>query len=136
MRLNWSIAPALLALILAPLPQAGRAGAIEVPSGQPVEFFEVIWEAEGDLNTYRFRYIAPQIARDGGSIGFEQAEIDIKHLCESTALPALRVQNRAVDKIVISISDRQVEFGKVAPEATQFFEVYSPDGANCIWEGF
>lgn len=109
---------------------------MQVPSGQPVTFHEVIWEAEGDLNIYRFRYIAPEISRDGGRISFAQAEIDIKHLCESSALPALMAQKRPVDKIIISLSDQEVEFGKPAPEATQFFEVYSPDGAACIWEGF
>ena len=109
---------------------------IEVPSGQPVTFQDVIWEAEGDENTYRFRYIAPGIARDGGSVDFEQAEKDIKFLCEHSALSALRKQDRAVDRIVITLSDRPVEFGQPAPEATQYFEVYTPDGDTCIWEGF
>ena len=88
------------------------------------------------MNIYRFRYIAPEIARDGGKVSFDQAEADIKHLCETSALPALVAQGRQADKIVISISDQQVEFGKPAPEITQFFEVYSTDGAACIWEGF
>lgn len=123
-----------LAVLIAPLP--AWAVELQVPSGQPVEFFEVIWEAEGDINTYRFRYIAPEIARESGKISFEQAEADIKHLCESSALPALIEQGRSVDKIVVSISDQEVAFGKSAPDVTQFFEVYSPDGATCIWEGF
>lgn len=124
------------ALITALCPMAAGAAPINVPSGQPVEFHEVMWEAEGDLNIYRFRYITPQIARNDGRINFEQAEADIKHLCESSALPALIAQERAVDKIIISISDRKVTFGTPAPEATQFFEVYSPDGTACKWEGF
>ena len=133
MRLIWKIA---LALITPLCPLSAGAEAIEVPSGQPVEFHEVIWEAEGDLNIYRFRYVTPQIARDGGRINFEQAEADIKYLCESSALPVLIAQERPADKIIISISDRKVTFGKPAPEATQFFEVYSPDGTACKWEGF
>ena len=115
---------------------AAYAEEIPVPSGQPVTFLDVIWEEEGNVNTYRFRYIAPEIAREGGSVGFEQTEQDLKHLCETSALPALIEQGRAVDKIVISISDRVVEFGRPDPEATQFFEVYSPDDTTCIWEGF
>jgi len=125
-----------LALALACLASVATAATLEVPSGQPVEFFEVIWEAEGDMNIYRFRYIAPEIARDGGKISFDQAEADIKHLCESSALPALLAQEREVDKIIVSISDREVTFGKAAPDATQYFEVYTTDGAACIWEGF
>lgn len=133
MRLIWTNS---LALIAALCPMMAGAAPISVPSGQPVEFHEVIWEEEGDLNIYRFRYIAPQIARDNGRIDFEQAETDIKHLCESSALPVLIAQKRVADKIIISISDRKVTFGVPAPEATQFFEVYSPDGAACKWEGF
>ncbi len=133
MRLIWN---STLAMIAALCPMMAGAAPISVPSGQPVEFYEVIWEEEGDLNIYRFRYIAPQIARDQGRINFEQAEADIKHLCESSALPGLINQNRVADKIIISISDRKVTFGKPAPEATQFFEVYTPDGATCKWEGF
>lgn len=133
MRRVW---PSLLILAFAGPAQSGLAAPVEVPSGQPIEFFEVIWEAEGDLNIYRFRYIAPDIARKGGKISFGQAEIDIKHLCESSALPALIAQKRLFDKIIISLSDQEVEFGKAAPDATQFFEVYTSDGTACIWEGF
>lgn len=137
MKRIWTYAQkSVTALILALSPTVAGAASIDVPSGQPVEFHEVIWEAEGDLNIYRFRYITPQIARSGGRINFEQAEADIKHLCESSALPVLIAQERPVDKIIISISDRKVTFGTPAPEATQFFEVYSPDGTTCKWEGF
>ena len=133
MRFIWS---SIMSLAFASLAHAQDAVPIEVPSGQQIEFYEVIWEAEGDLNTYRFRYIAPEITRDGGDISFDQAETDIKFLCETSALPALIEQGRPVDKVIISLSDREVEFGKAAPEATQFFEVYSPEGTACIWEGF
>lgn len=126
----------VLAVLVAISPLPALAEPIPVPSGQPIEFFEVIWEAEGDLNIYRFRYIAPEIARNGGRIDFDLAEVDIKHLCETSALPALIEQGRSADKIIVSISDRQVEFGTTAPDATQFFEVYAPDDSACIWEGF
>ncbi|WP_457648169.1 DUF6497 family protein [Profundibacter sp.] len=112
------------------------AATIDVPSGQPITFQDVIWEAEGDENTYRFRYIAPEIARDGGSVDFEQAEGDLRYLCEHSALPALTKQERPVDRIVITLSDRPVDFGKADPDATQFVDSYTPQGNNCIWEGF
>lgn len=123
----------LIALI-GPLPT--WAEAVSVPSGQHVEFFEVLWEVDGDDDVYRFRYIAPDIAREGGKISFDQAELDIKHLCESSALPALVAQGRTADRIVVSLSDQEVEFGKAAPDVTQFFEVYSPEGTTCVWESF
>ncbi len=124
----------LCAILVAPSVQAQAL--IKVPSGQPVTFQDVIWEVEGDKNIYRFRYIAPKIARDGGDIGFDQAEIDLRYLCEHSALAVLTEQNRDVDRIIVSLSDRAVEFGKTDPKATQFFDSYTPDGAACIWEGF
>lgn len=124
----------LCAMLAAPSVQAQAL--IDVPSGQPVTFQDVIWEVEGEENIYRFRYIAPKIARDGGEIGFDQAEIDLRYLCEHSALVVLIKQNRDVDRIIISLSDRAIEFGKTDPEATQFFDSYTADGATCIWEGF
>ena len=63
----------VLALLVMISPLFASVEPILVPSGQHVEFFEVIWEAEGDLNTYRFRYIAPEISRNGGHISFEES---------------------------------------------------------------
>jgi len=107
-----------------------------VPSGQPVTFHEVIWEQEGDKNTYRFRYIAPEIARNGGSIKFDQVELDLHYLCEKSALVELQTQGRKVDTIIVSLSDVAVEFGKTDPKVTQYIDAYTADGIRCIWEGF
>jgi len=125
-----------LSILVACLPQILSAAPIAVPSGQPVTFQDVIWEEEGEVNIYRFRYIAPEIARDGGTVGFEQAEQDLHYLCETSALPVLIEQKRAVNQIVITLSDRIVEFGKLSPDATQFIDAYRPEGTSCIWEGF
>ena len=50
------------ALILA----ATSALAVDVPSGQPVDLQEVLVDQMGDETWLRFRFIAPQIARNGG----------------------------------------------------------------------
>lgn len=118
------------------VPMAGFADPIPVPSGQSVEFHDVIWEQGEGKNIYRFRYIAPEIARDGGSVDFAKAEPDLQALCESSAIPALQEQGRVADRIIISLSDIPVEFGKPTPEATQFIDAFSPDNDICIWEGF
>jgi len=117
-------------------PLVGIAAEIPVPSGQPVTFHEVIWEQEGDKNTYRFRYIAPEIARNGGSIKFDQVELDLHYLCEKSALVELQTQGRKVDTIIVSLSDVAVEFGKTDPKVTQYIDAYTADGIRCIWEGF
>ena len=123
--------PLLAALILTATP----ALAIEVPSGQPVELHEVLVDDLGSEIWLRFRFIAPQIAREGGSVNYAKAEPDMAHLCENLALPY--IQDYALDgqMIVISLSDRETEFGQPDPAATQFFEAYRPVDNSCIWEG-
>lgn len=130
----------LLALMAAPLPAAASAQGtdpISVPSGQPVSLIETIIGQPGPGGlTARFRFLAPEIARDSGSVSFAEAEPDMLYLCESYALPRLAVPGPQVSQIIISLSDRVLPFGQTAPEATQFFEAYRPEDGHCIWEGF
>ncbi|MGC9368276.1 MAG: DUF6497 family protein [Paracoccaceae bacterium] len=131
----------LLALVAAPLPAAASAEAAEdliaVPSGQPVSLIESLIGQPGPVGlTARFRFLAPQIARGTGTVTFAEAEPDMLHLCENYALPRLAVPGPEVSQVIISLSDRVVPFGQAAPEATQFFEAYRPEGDRCIWEGF
>ncbi len=132
--------PRLLALVLGlALPASAAAGdePIPVPSGQTVTFIEMIHDSPGPEGlTYRFRFLAPAIAREGGTISDDQAFEDMAVLCEAFALPRLATTGPQPSQIVISLSDRPVAFAEPDPEATQYFEAYRPDGALCIWEGF
>lgn len=111
--------------------------AIMVPSGQEVRLIEVVQAAPGPGGlTVRFRFLAPAIARDGGSIGPEAAQADMAHLCEAYVMPRLANIGPAVAEVVISLADRAVAFGAADPEATQFFEAYRVEGGACIWEPF
>nr|WP_246531594.1 MULTISPECIES: DUF6497 family protein [Pseudohalocynthiibacter] len=110
---------------------------IPAPSGQPITFYEIIWGQRGPSGmAVRFRFLAPEIAREGGRIEFAQAEEDMKFLCESYALPRIAENGPKPTQIIISLSDRIVEFGSADPAATQFFEAYRPEDTTCIWEGF
>lgn len=120
-----------LILTLAPL----QALALEVPSGQKVALQEVLVEDIGGETWVRFRFLAPDIARKGGGVSYEQAAPDMAHLCAELALPYLREYALEGQMIVISLADRATQFGVPDPEATQFFEAYRPDGEACIWEG-
>lgn len=118
---------------------AGRAGdPVAVPSGQRVELYEVIWNDPGESGmAVRFRFIAPQIARDGGTIAPEVALADMDHLCRAHALPEVdRIADPRPDEIIISLSDMPVPFGTTMPEATQFIEVYLIEDGTCVYEGF
>ena len=107
-----------------------------VPSGQNVTLTEVLLdEGPGEL-WVRFRFVAPDITRDSGSISYDQAAPDMDHLCDALALPYLVSNAITPARVVISLMDRPVSFGAQDPAATQFFETYRPEDARCIWEEF
>ncbi|MFD3190582.1 DUF6497 family protein [Sedimentitalea sp. HM32M-2] len=110
--------------------------AITVPSGQPVELNEVLVDDRPGEVWIRFRFVAPQIARQSGSVDYGQAAADMDHLCRNLVLPYLAEYALSPSRVVISLSDRDVPFGLAAPEATQFFEAYRLEDADCIWEEF
>jgi len=108
---------------------------IPVPSGQPVMLQDVIWNEPGpDGLAVRFRFVAPQIARDSGTIPYEAAAEDILHLCQTYALPRLTQFGPQPTQIIVSMSDQPLPFGESAPEVTQFFEAFTHQDGVCIWE--
>ncbi|MFN4156188.1 MAG: DUF6497 family protein [Paracoccaceae bacterium] len=116
---------------------AGDETLIAVPSGQPLVLQDVIWNVPGPEGlAVRFRFVAPQIARDTGSVPYEVAAEDIAHLCQTYALPRLTEFGPQPTQVIISLSDRPVPFGETAPEATQFFESFTHKDGICIWEIF
>lgn len=127
----------LTCAFLAVAPLVATAEAVAVPSGQPVEFLDVVQGAPGPSGlTARFRFVAPDINRDFGQPDFEQVSADMAFLCESYAIPRLSNMGPEVQQIIITLMDRPVAFGEANPDATQFFEAYRPENALCIWEGF
>lgn len=131
MRGAWAVA------LLTVSPAFGQE-LVPVPSGQPVTLQDVVLNAPGAAGlTARFRFVAPQIARFGGTIDFETAAADMDHLCATYALPRIdTITGPRPAEVVISLSDRPVEFGVITPEATQFFEAYSIQDGTCVWEAF
>ncbi|WP_241741145.1 DUF6497 family protein [Paragemmobacter straminiformis] len=134
-----SLLPAALCAGLAagqegPQVVAGGGVAVKVPSGQPVTLQDVIWNVAGpDGMVTRFRFLAPDIA---GAVDFDTAETDMIWLCENFALPRLSEFGPQPEAVVISLSDRALDFGDSAPEAVQFFESYRVEGGKCEWEMF
>lgn len=116
-----------------------RAEGIEVavPSGQSVTYVEMLGDTKGPAGlTYRFRFVAPAIARDGGTIDAETALVDMQALCDTFALPRIAKNGPQPQEIIISLSDRAVAFGEADPEVTQFFESFRPADGICEVEGF
>lgn len=120
------------------LPGAALAAdAVPVPSGQPVTFVESVWGEPGPAGlTARFRFVAPELAREGEGVDFARIEPDLQHLCESFVLPRLSPTGPQVAQVIVSLSDRPIEFGQSDPSITQVFEAFRPENGTCIWEAF
>ena len=120
-----------------PVIELGDGVAISVPSGQEIILLDVIWNEPGPNGLVtRFRFLAPAIAKDSGTISFDLAIADMAHLCQDFALPKVTGSVMAPTQIIISLSDRAVAFGASDPDATQFFEAYRLENGACIWEVF
>ncbi len=109
--------------------------AIAVPSGQTVTLLDVITNIPGpDGLATRFRFLAPQIARDAGLVDAETAAADMDFLCENFALAKIAEMGPQPAQIIISMSDTDVPFGEARPDATQFFNSYSIEDGSCVWD--
>jgi hypothetical protein len=123
--------------VCALLGSAGAASAFEVPSGQTVELQDVLLDESPGTLWVRFRFIAPAIGPQAADqVPVDTVFDDMAHLCTTLAVPYLSQEGIDADRIAISMSDRAVAFGAPAPDATQMFEIYRPDGADCIWEEY
>ncbi|WP_120981163.1 DUF6497 family protein [Ruegeria conchae] len=108
---------------------------LPVPSGQPVELSNVLLDTNPGELWVRFRFIAPNIGATVGRITYDVAVIDMEHLCQTLAVPYVAQHDLDPARVVISFSDRPLEFGTSEPDATQFFEAYRLEQSQCIWEG-
>lgn len=127
----------MLSTCLILLVKPGVAEPVAVPSGQIVDLMERLEDADGPSGlTWRYRFVAPDIARETGSISLDTALGDIDALCASVAAPEATLSDRPPVQVVISLMDRPIRFGQPAPEATQYIEAYRIVDGACEWEGF
>ncbi len=130
-RLGWAVGAALA--LSGGVAQAQSV--VAVPSGGSVSAIGVIWETQPDGSLWaRFRFLAPQIARDGGTVSYAAAAADMAHLCEVVALPAVAADGRAPGLIIVSLADRDIAFGTLDTSVTQFFEAFRNDAGQCVPE--
>lgn len=125
------------AILFLALATPALAEPVIVPSGQAVTLYDVITDVPGPAgDTHRYRFLAPGISGGDGAVSMEETMSDMDHLCATVAIPRIRAAGARPAQIIISLSDREVEFGQPNPEITQFFEAYAIQGTDCIWEGF
>ncbi|WP_375261091.1 DUF6497 family protein [Palleronia sp.] len=106
---------------------------IPLPSGLQVEFLDIVADDPGLGYAYRFRFVAAAL---DASRSYSTTEADLAHLCRSYALPRVVNADPPAASIVIALADRVLPFGSTDPEAVQFFEAYTPLGADCVWQAF
>ncbi|WP_276606302.1 DUF6497 family protein [Pacificoceanicola onchidii] len=107
---------------------------LDVPSGLKVSFHDMLWDEPGSGLTYRFRFLAPDIAAE--ETDYQSVAADMDKLCNDYAIPRLAQTGPQPSRIVITLMSEPVEFGVMTPEVTQFFESYSVEDTLCIWEAF
>ncbi|WP_293574793.1 DUF6497 family protein [Phaeobacter sp.] len=148
----FALATALsVALIGSPSRAAsdGAAKGFTLQSGLSVSLHEVLLDERAGAQWARFRFLAPDIAQDpdadqdpdteegsAAALSYEDITADFDHLCASLVLAYLKQRQLQPAKVILSLSDRVVPFGKADPTATQYFESYRPEGDSCVWEAF
>lgn len=117
------------------LPFSAHAGDIDVPSGQDISRHEILVEPHQDVHEtwLVLRYLAPQIARDGGSLSYADAAADLDFLCAEVGLKAAQDMGN-IDQIVVTLMDQPLARGEANPDVTQFNSAYRVVEGACIWE--
>ena len=133
--LVFAVVVASLALAPRATPQTLPEGPIEVPSGQLVTLQEAFYEEQEDGALWlRLRFVAPRIGTGPGELGFDVVEWDMAHLCETLGIPLAVEVDAAL--IVVSFAAAPVEFGVADSSVAQFFEAYTAEDGDCMWEEF
>lgn len=132
---GWGRAFTLMLLGWSSAAVAQAENLLPVPSGQPVHLSDVLLDNSPGELWVRFRFVAPKIGYTAGRIGYDVASNDMQHLCQTLAVAYVAHHELDPARVVISLSDRPVEFGRSEPDATQFFEAYRLEQSQCIWEG-
>ncbi|RKF14913.1 hypothetical protein D6850_08580 [Roseovarius spongiae] len=105
-----------------------------LPSGGEAYLHEVLAYTGGEKDVYRFRFVSEGFDPDESD--FDALQRDLAFLCDVIALPRVADLGPEPRQLVISLADRETEFGVPAPGARQVFEAFSIEGNRCIWEMF
>lgn len=132
MRSQTAYAP--VALALTGVAAMADTQEIELPSGLVARLQEMLWDRPGGGLVYRFRFVASEFSSNDQD--FEVTRKDLEHLCNAFALPKVSNIGPEPSQIVISLANKESEFGVIDPDIMQVFEAYSVQDGSCIWEVF
>ncbi len=117
-------------------PLMAQDAVVTPPSGQDITLYDIAAQEGYDALIYHFRFLWPAIVETDLEQAAPMIEADMTFFCTEVAIPRLAEVGAVAERVVISFSDREVEFGAATPEATQVFESYVIDDTTCIWEPF
>ena len=126
-REGWTSRGGLVAALLLGAWPLG-AQDLAVPSGEPVELYDVLVDEDG---TTRWRFLAPGVR----GLDANAVLADMQALCDGFVIPSMDSIEEG-ERVIVSLMDRPVEFGKITPEARQHFEAYRLESGACVWEIF
>ncbi|MCF7699677.1 DUF6497 family protein [Loktanella sp. M215] len=107
---------------------------IAVPSGLEISLYDVILDA--DSQVARFRFLVPAIAPEAGNKTFGDVIGDLQFVCDSVIVPALLEHGWTTGDVVLSVSDKPVDFGTYDSQVVQYFQPFRLDRDTCVWEDF
>lgn len=140
-RFRGALRAAVMTVAVTTAPAMADVPRLMLPSGTEVLLQEVLLDPSPTQGTAeppwaRFRFVAPDLRRDGAGQTHAAAATDMDHLCRAVVRPYLDHHQLATTRVVISLADRALPFGQAAPEASQFFESYQLVDGQCVWEGY
>ncbi len=107
---------------------------LALPSGLSAQLHEVLTDRPGDGLVYRFRFIAEGF--DPRADQIETVLGDLTYLCTEYALDRVSDIGPNPRQVVISLANKETEFGVADPTARQVFEAFRVEDGTCIWEMF
>ncbi|WP_272009398.1 DUF6497 family protein [Roseovarius sp. ZX-A-9] len=107
---------------------------LALPSGLNARLQEVLTDRPGEGLVYRFRFVAEGFIPEAGQL--ETVLGDLTYLCTEYALTRISDIGPQPRQIIISLADKETEFGVADPTARQVFEAFAVEENTCIWELF
>ncbi len=126
---------AILAAFALMPPAEAQARSLSLPSGAVAQPLPVVWDE--DMSAIRLRFVVDQLqsARDAYFGDGQQPGTDMQWICD-THLQQLNesgtdLRDDGWTGIVVTLMDREVDFGTVDTTAFQLFEWFRIDAEGC-----
>ena len=109
----------------------------DVPSGQPLELFQMeLVDVQAEGLTLYLGLLAPMLGDEHAPIQHHVADQDMEVICADYAIAMAegnQPEEGSVTDVSIRLMDRPVPYGVVDPDAVQFMGFYDISSGACVW---